>query len=171
MNVFDLNRTKSALKIHISFSPWLPVAQCALWKMTHSSPRPLDIQAAKLLLLTNGLLKDSPQPCQVFWANTFSALPCRCICVFHQRAQAKGFEIILVKQQRWTLCWHQSQARKQKPWCAEGDMSWASPSVVQLSLRAVCAAKPPSWRKGMLIQYSWWHSRGWVFWFLCVMLF
>lgn len=136
------------------FPPAL-VALCALWKMTHLSPRLLYIQTAKLLLLTNILSKDSPWPCQLFWANAFSALPCRYIYVFHQRAEAKGFKIILLKMEEANFSSTQKLGQEAKVRvCSEWPVLGQPEHGAAASL---CRTK------AVLMQYSWWHRRGWVF--------
>lgn len=175
MNVFDLSHTKSALKIHISFFLLLPEAQCTLWKMTHFSPRPLDIQTAELLLLTNGLLKDFPLALLALLGKHLFCLALQ----MHlwvpskspsKRLQGKSCQAAEVNF-RLTSKSGQKCVRpvRPKPWC-RGWHVLGLPKHVQLSLHVVCAAKPPSWRKAILGQHSWWHWRGWVLWLLWVIL-
>lgn len=154
MNVFNLNHTKSTLKIHISFFFLLPEAQCTFWKMTHFSQRPLDIQTAELLLLTNGLLKDFPTPLLALLGKHLFCLVLKMHLEVPSKSPSKRFQdkSCQAAEVNFRLTSKSDQkCVRPKPWCEEGDMSWASPSMVHLSFHAVCAAKPPSWRKGMLI--------------------
>lgn len=170
MNVFNLSHKKSALKIHISFFLLFLVAQCTLWKMTHFSPRPLDIQTAKPLLLTNALLKDFPLALLALLGKHIFWLALEMHLCITSKSKRKRFwdnscQAAEVNFRLTSKLGQEAKALVCRGWHVLGQPKHGAAA----SSCHVCS-KTTQLRRGMLIQYSWWHWRGCVFWLLWIIL-